>query len=62
MNSDLIGVIIILFLFVTFSICAFFLGTGNGKQIIRNEAVIKNHAEYIADKNGQPLWQWKENK
>jgi hypothetical protein len=38
-------------------------GTVEGKSLkekaIQREAVLSGHAEYVADENGSPKWQWK---
>jgi hypothetical protein len=54
------GALIILFL-VIFSctisnLCGIVFGTDN----MREEAVLKGHAEWVADTNGKPQFKWKE--
>jgi hypothetical protein len=37
-------------------------GLGRGEALMRNEAVLKGHAEWVADKEGNAQFKWKEAK
>ena len=36
------------------------LGFTKGDTVLREEAILKGHAEWVADTNGKPQFKWKE--
>ncbi len=36
------------------------IGLGRGETLMREEAVLKGHAEWVADTSGKPQFKWKE--
>jgi hypothetical protein len=56
-NSEAIVILVIIALSVAAST---FFGLVQGGNLIREEAVIKGHAEWVADTNGKPQFKWKE--
>ena len=56
-NTDSVGLFwpILLGLFIAFS-TGFYLG----ETYMQKEAVLKGHAEWVADANGKPRFKWKE--
>jgi hypothetical protein len=49
-------VILVIFACTVSNICGFNTGTDN----MQKEAVIKGHAEWVADQSGKPQFKWKE--
>ena len=38
------------------------IGLDRGETLMREEAVLKGHAEWVADTSGKPQFKWKESK
>lgn len=55
----LIVLILFLFAFAMF-MAGFSYGIPHGMQSNEKEAVVKGHATWVADKDGNPVFQWKE--
>jgi hypothetical protein len=36
------------------------LSLARGETLMQNEAVLKGHAEWVADQSGKPAFKWKE--
>jgi hypothetical protein len=36
------------------------IGLHRGENLMREEAVLKGHAEWVADQSGKPAFKWKE--
>ena len=60
-DSDLppIAYVLVIFFCVAVSTC---FGLGRGEALMRNEAVLNGHAEWVADKEGNAQFKWKEAK
>jgi len=60
-DSDLspIAQVLVLCFCVAVSIC---FGLDRGENLMREEAVLKGHAEWVADTSGRPQFKWKESK
>jgi hypothetical protein len=56
-NSEAIVILVIIALSVAAST---FFGLAQGGNLIREEAVLKGHAEWVADTSGKPQFKWKE--
>jgi len=58
-ESDLppIAQVLVLCFCVAVSIC---FGLGRGEALMEEAAVLKGHAEWVADTNGKPRFKWKE--
>ena len=51
-------VILVLFACTVSNLC----GINTGIDKVQQEAVIKGHAEWVADQSGKPQFKWKESK
>jgi hypothetical protein len=49
-------VILVIVASVVSNVCGFFMGIDNMQKV----AVIKGHAEWVADKDGKPQFKWQE--
>jgi hypothetical protein len=49
--------VLVLCFCVAVSIC---FGLGRGQALMEEVAVLKGHAEWVADTNGKPQFKWKE--
>ena len=60
-DSDLPPIVYVLAIcfYVAVSTC---FGLGRGEALMRNEAVLNGHAEWVADKEGNAQFKWKDAK
>jgi hypothetical protein len=49
-------VVLVLFAFTVSNLC----GINTGIDKVQQEAVLKGHAEWVADQSGKPVFKWKE--
>ena len=60
-DSDLPPIVYVLVICFCVAVSTCF-GLGRGESLMRNEAVLKGHAEWVADSKGQAVFKWKEYK
>ena len=60
-DSDLPPIVYVLVICFCVAVSTCF-GLGRGEALMRNEAVLNGHAEWVADKEGNALFKWKDAK
>ena len=60
-DSDLPPIVYVLVICFCVAVSTCF-GLGRGEALMRNEAVLNGHAEWVADASGKPQFKWKEAK